>query len=125
MFSDYAYLYVEDDKLSQEVMQLIMENAMDVSTLTMLEDSTSFMERLREMPRKPDIILLDIHIKPLNGFELLQLLRSDPNYRDTKIIALTASVMSEEVERLQESGFNGAIGKPLSVHSFPALIRRI
>ncbi len=42
-----------------------------------------------------------------------------------QIIALTASVMNEEVAQLRQSGFNGAIAKPLSFSTFPALMERI
>src|SRR5690242_21427523 len=48
-----------------------------------------------------------------NGFQMLQMVREDSVYCDTKVVALTASVMNEEVERLRKSGFDGAIGKPI------------
>ena len=125
MFDQYTYLYVEDDHLSQEIMQLIMVHGMGVKQLTVFADSSDFMERVMLLEPKPGIILLDIHIKPLDGFEMLQLLRTNPAFSDVKIVALTASVMNEEVERLQRSGFDGAVAKPLSVQTFPALIQRV
>jgi len=125
MFSNYTYLYVEDDSSSREIMRMIMENAMGVSTLTIFDDSADYMNRLHQLPHKPDVILLDIHIKPYDGFVLLNSLRADPDFRYSKIIALTASVMNEEVARFRTEGFNGAIAKPLSVQTFPGLITRI
>lgn len=125
MFNQYTYVYVEDDPLSREIMQMIMKNGMDVDRLTMFEDSADFMPRMKSLVNKPDVILLDIHVKPLDGFEMLALLRADPGYRHVKIVALTASVMNEEIERLRESGFDGAIGKPLSIQTFPDLMTRI
>jgi CheY-like chemotaxis protein len=56
---------------------------------------------------------------------MLAMLRADPQYRDAKVIALTASVMSEEVEQLRNSRFDGAIGKPLRASTFPDLLARI
>ena len=53
------------------------------------------------------------------------MLRADPNYSGAIVIALTASVMNEEIELLQQSGFDGAIGKPIDVDVFPDLIQRI
>lgn len=125
MFNDYSYLYVEDDALSQEIMKIIMENSMGVERFTVFSDSTNFMERVNSLSPCPQIFLLDIHIKPHTGFELLEMLRADENYSDCVIIALTASVMNEEVEKLRQSGFDGAIGKPLSVQTFPSLVQRI
>jgi CheY-like chemotaxis protein len=125
LYNDYTYLYIEDDPLSRDVMRLIMENAMGIETLTMFENSADFAERIQALPQQPDLILLDIHLKPHDGFAILGTLRSLPEYAETKIVAVTASVMNEEVERLRTSGFNGAIAKPLSVQTFPDLIERI
>jgi CheY-like chemotaxis protein len=120
-----SFLYVEDDPLSREVMQLLMENVLGVGHLAMFEDSTNFMARLRDLPRRPDIILLDVHVQPHDGFEMLHMLRLDPAYQQMQVIALTASVMNEEVRQLRDSGFNGTIAKPLSVTTFPGLIEQI
>lgn len=125
MFHDYNFLYVEDDPLSREVMSVIMRNAMGVESLTMFHDSAGFIDKLLALPQKPDIILLDIHMKPDDGFALLKMLRRLPEYQYVRVIALTASVMNEEVEQLRTSGFDGAIAKPLSIHTFPDLMERV
>jgi CheY-like chemotaxis protein len=125
MFSNYAYLYVEDDPLSREIMQMILENVMDIQNFTILSDSSSFMEQIGTLSRKPDVIMLDIHVKPYSGFEMLNMLRANPLYTNAKIIALTASVMSEEVEKLRLVGFDGAIAKPLSMQTFPDMMSRV
>jgi two-component system cell cycle response regulator DivK len=125
MFDQYTYLYVEDDLLSQEIMQLILVHGMGVKKLTVFADSSDFMERVSALDHTPHIILLDIHIRPLDGFEMLQLLRANPAFSGVKVIALTASVMNEEVERLRRSGFDGAVAKPLSIVTFPTLMQRV
>jgi CheY-like chemotaxis protein len=125
MLNQYHYLYVEDDPLSREIMQMIMGTAMGIETLTMFEDSQDFLARVEAKVGTPTVFLLDIHVKPYDGFEALQILRSTPAYRSAKIIALTASVMNEEIEKLRQSGFDGAIAKPISVQSFPALLERM
>lgn len=125
IFNTFSYLYVEDDPLSREVMQMIMENAMEVQRLTMFEDSQGFVERLAALAEKPHLILLDIHMKPIDGFAMLRLIRENVGYKETKVVALTASVMNDEVDKLRASGFDGAIAKPLKLSSFPSLIERI
>ena len=119
------YLYVEDDRLSRMVMDMFLGNMMGLSSYTIFEDSTDFMVRLKALPVRPDIILLDIHVRPLNGFEMLKSIRSDPDFTDCRIVALTASVMNEEVKQLREAGFDGTIGKPLDATSFPGLLNKI
>ena len=125
MLNDYAYLYVEDDPFSREIMQMLMENVMDVRNLTMFDDSANFIDHLKSLQPIPDVILLDIHVKPHSGFEMLKLVREDPAYQNSKVIALTASVMNEEVAKLRESGFDAAIAKPLSMQTFPDMIARV
>lgn len=125
MFDNYSYLYVEDDSLSREIMQMIMENVMNIRSFTIFSDSADFLENMRQLPRRPDVIMLDIHVKPYSGFEMLNLLRAEPGCEKLKIIALTASVMSEEIEKLRTEGFDGAIGKPLSIQTFPDMMARV
>jgi CheY-like chemotaxis protein len=118
-------LCVEDDPSNRLVMKLLVEKTLKARNYAIFEDSLDFLPRLRNLPIRPDIILLDIHVSPFNGFQMLQMIREDPIYSDTKVVALTASVMNEEVERLRKSGFDGAIGKPITLSSFPILIERI
>lgn len=118
-------LYVEDEPLSRDVMQMMIENFIEPETFIMFEDSENFVQRVQLIDPQPTLILLDIHVTPLNGFEMLHELRELEGLHDTKIIALTASVMNEEVEKLRHSGFDGAIAKPLSAQQFPKLIEQI
>jgi two-component system cell cycle response regulator DivK len=64
-------------------------------------------------------------MKPYDGFELLSMLREDPELNNSKVVALTASVMSEEISQLKRRGFDGAIAKPLNIEAFPNLIEKI
>jgi CheY-like chemotaxis protein len=118
-------LCVEDDPSNRLVMKLLVEKTLHARNYVIFEDSADFISRLRNLPARPDIILLDIHVSPFNGFQMLQMIREDPVYCNTKVVALTASVMNEEVERLRKSGFDGAIGKPITLSTFPILIERI
>jgi CheY-like chemotaxis protein len=104
---------------------LLVEKTLHVNYYEIFENSADFLPRVRDLPKRPDIILLDIHVSPLNGFQMLQMIREDPVYATTKVVALTASVMNEEVERLRKSGFDGAIGKPIPLSTFPIAIERI
>lgn len=123
--ADFIYLYVEDDPLSREALKIVMTSVMGVKHLHILEDSTDFMARVRALPAVPDLFMLDIHMMPYDGFEMLSMLRTDSTYAQSRVIALTASVMNEEVAMLKERGFNGAIGKPIDVAQFSGLIQRV
>lgn len=124
-FDDFYFLYVEDDPHSRNVMQMIMKNGMKVRRLTIFEDSEDFMSRLRALETIPNVIMLDIHVRPFNGYQMLDMIRADPAYDHVKIIALTASVMNEEVDQLRSKGFDGTISKPVRIQVFPKLMKQV
>ena len=117
-------LYVEDDPPSRTVMEVLMTYELRVPSFMVFEDSENFLERVKALPMRPDVVLLDIHVKPHDGFTMLTILREN-GFSDTVIIALTASVMNDEVKRLETAGFNGIIAKPVNVDVFPRLWGRI
>lgn len=123
--NQYCYLYVEDDPKSREVLDVVMSRMMGLKDIIIFEDSTDFMNRLSSIPYVPDIILLDIHMEPYTGFEMLDMLRNHPEYAGSRIIALTASVMNEEIALLKDSGFDAVIAKPIDIDTFPGLLERI
>ena len=118
-------VYVEDDEASILVMKMVVERVMGLPTLHVLESRADFVQQVKELGVVPDVFLLDIQMKPYGGAELLSMLRGDPQFEESKVIALTASVTNEEVSLLKSGGFDGAIAKPLNIDVFPDLIARI
>ena len=53
------------------------------------------------------------------------MIRGRSEYSAIPVVALTASVMNEEIQMLQDAGFDSAISKPLNMDEFPDLIQRI
>lgn len=121
----YNYVYIEDDPLSREVMEMLLVNVVGVKNLTIFQDSADMLARLRGLDYRPDFILLDIHVTPDDGYQVLRLLRADPDFQPVSVIAVTASVMTDEVKQLKTSGFDGALAKPLDMAVFPDLIARL
>ena len=118
-------LYVEDDAGSRKVMQFMVAGLLKNSYLTVFEDSQEFMARVQEIEPKPNLVMLDIHVEPLDGFAMLDLLRNSEAFGGLPIIALTASVMNEEVHKLRMAGFDGVLAKPLDPDKFPQQLERI
>jgi CheY-like chemotaxis protein len=118
-------LYVEDDPNSRKLMRLMLTGRMGLPQVTILEDSSNFLERVLALNPRPEIIFLDIHMAPYTGFEMLMMLRQCPEFKATRIVAMTASVMSEEVNQLKTAGFDGCLAKPIDVVTFPETFNRI
>jgi CheY-like chemotaxis protein len=124
MLSQMHVLYVEDDAQSRVVMQLLLKR-LQVAQMTILENSAHFAEQMEQLTALPNLIFLDIHVKPLDGFQMLALLRSLPRFQTVPIVALTASVMNEEVYQLRVAGFDGCLAKPLDLQIFPETLQRL
>jgi two-component system, cell cycle response regulator DivK len=118
-------VYVEDDENSILVMKMVVERVMKLPTLHVLQSRADFVQQVKRLGVVPDVFLLDIQMKPYDGVELLSMLRGDPQFNESKVIALTASVTNEEVSLLKSGGFDGAIAKPLNIEAFPSLIAKV
>ena len=118
-------VYVEDDENSILVMKMVVERVMGLPTLHVLKSRADFVQQVKGLGVVPDVFLLDIQMEPYDGVELLSMLRGDPQFNQSKVIALTASVTNEEVALLKSGGFDGAIAKPLNIEAFPGLIAKI
>ncbi len=120
-----TFLYVEDDPMSREVMRLLLVDMLGYEQVTIFEDSADFLAKIEALSDPPKVIFLDIHMQPMNGFEILKLLRAHERYRATTVVALTASVMNEEVNLLRNAGFDSCIAKPIDQRTFPEALNRI
>ena len=120
---DYpTFLYVENDELSREVMHALLRRGLGYQKISIFESSVDFENQLKNLAFKPDIIFLDIHMEPIDGFEMLSLIRQNSEYCATPVVAVTASVMNEEVKNLREAGFDGVMAKPLNYEAFPDIL---
>jgi CheY-like chemotaxis protein len=106
-------------------MQLLLVCQMGLSDVTLFEDSSDFLNRVEQIQPKPDVILLDIHVRPHTGFEMLEMLQNENQWQNVPVVALTASVMNEEVLKLRQVGFNGVVAKPIDLDSFPDILHRV
>ena len=116
--SKKSILYVEDDDFSRDIMEMLFDDLPDYE-LIMFADSENFETRLDELPESLRVILLDIHIQPHSGFDMLQMIHENEKFSNLPVLALTASVMNEEIAQLRMSGFDGAIAKPIDQDNFP------
>jgi CheY-like chemotaxis protein len=72
----------------------------------------------------PDLILMDISIPEVDGWEATRILRADPATRDIPIIALTAHALADDRERATAVGFTSYLAKPVEPRAVAAEVRR-
>ena len=70
----------------------------------------------------PDLILLDIQMPVMDGFHALAVLRSMPETRHIKVLALTSFAMVGDRERILNAGFDDYISKPVDTRALPEII---
>ncbi len=81
--------------------------------------------KLAENLSRVDLILLDLQLPYEDGYTVLARIRSNPKFRDTRVVAVTANVFPQEESRARKAGFNGFIGKPLDIEIFPRQIQAL
>ncbi|TVQ89042.1 MAG: PAS domain-containing sensor histidine kinase [Bacteroidetes bacterium] len=104
-------LLVEDDKMNQFVMSQLLKKWF--AKLDIAENGKKAIEKLKK--NSYDLVLMDLHIPELDGFEATQIIRnkdSEVINHDTPIIALTADVTAETREKAKQAGMNDFITKP-------------
>ncbi len=104
-------LLIEDDILNQELaVDLLTTNGVRVEVA---EDGKQALEKIT--PKRYDGVLMDCQMPVMNGFEATRILRKQAEFKDLPIIALTADVMSENIEMIKQSGMNDHIPKPINI----------
>ena len=73
--------------------------------------------------QRPDLILMDIQMPGKDGFTLLAELRQS-DFRDQRVVALTANAMAGDMEKALSAGFDGYISKPIDIRNFPDQVGR-
>jgi len=111
-------LIIEDDPLNMRLTVDLLE-LNGFNTLS-CQDGASALETLKNTI--PDLILLDINMPKMNGFEVYEKIREDKRLDQVEVIALSGSVMKEDEERIRAAGFNDFMPKPIDLKG---LIRKI
>jgi two-component system, OmpR family, alkaline phosphatase synthesis response regulator PhoP len=77
---------------------------------------------LEAMGAAPDLVVLDVMLPKLNGFEVCERIRADPRWRGTKILMLTARGRDTEVARGLRAGADAYVTKPFSTKELLAQV---
>lgn len=105
-------LYVDDNEVNRVLMTGFFAHRPSVE-LHVAADAESGLHLARE--KRPDLILLDIRLPGMDGFELLEALRQDDQLRKVPALAVSASAMPDEVSKALRAGFLGYLTKPLAM----------
>ncbi|MGN6374341.1 MAG: response regulator [Sphingomonas sp.] len=86
-------------------------------------DGAHGLERMHEV--KPDLLITDINMPEMDGFELIEAVRAVPEFRGTPILVLSTEFSDEKKARARSAGATGWITKPFEAAKLGAAIRRV
>ena len=111
-------LYIEDNLENRTLVKRVLE----VEGYVVLEadDGPSGLRLIEE--EMPDLILMDINLPEIDGYEITTQLRQMEGLKNVPIVALTANVLKGDRERSFDAGCDGYIQKPVDVDLLPAQI---
>ena len=75
--------------------------------------------------RKPDLVLMDIQLPGMSGIDAIGVLRADPATAGIPVVAVTASVMPQDRNKITEAGFDAYVGKPINLKEFLDTVRNM
>lgn len=112
-------LYIEDNPANLRLVQKVITTH---TRLLLLDARTAEQGLDVAKARHPDLILLDINLPGMNGFEALRRLRDDPATCDIPVIAISANAMERDIKKGLEAGFTEYLTKPLDIAKLLALL---
>jgi len=108
-------LYVEDNPANMTLVEKIIGRTPSIRLLKAINGKDGIALAQEALP---DVILLDINLPGINGFEILKLLRKDPATADIPALAISANAMPSDIKKGKEAGFLRYLTKPIKVDEF-------
>ncbi|MEK9628506.1 MAG: PAS domain S-box protein [Nitrospinota bacterium] len=114
-------LYIEDNKANMLLVQDILSNYLDINLLTAQQAQTGLD---LAHAHQPDLILMDINLPDLDGFEILKRLQNMEETHQIPVIAISANAMQSDIKSALEAGFKTYLTKPLNIDQFKGIIEK-
>lgn len=111
----YSILYIEDNETNIKLLKKILQKLRPAVTFFSAETGYEGLKFAEEL--EPDIILCDIQLPDISGFEIAKQLKENPKFSNTLIIALSAEANKEIIDHSLESGFDNYQTKPFQINN--------
>jgi len=118
---NFTILYIEDNLLN---LQLVKEILATIPGIDLISAPSGSEGVAVAVERRPDVILLDLNLPDLNGYEVLARIKANPGCEQKPIIAVSANAMPEEIKHALSIGFAEYITKPIDIPAFLSLLAK-
>jgi two-component system, cell cycle response regulator DivK len=112
-------LIIEDNERNMKLVRDVLQ----VKGYATIEAGTAEDGIKLALEKKPDLVLMDIHLPGMNGIQALGVLRANPITAAIPVLAVTASVMQQDRKQITEAGFDAYVGKPINLKEFLEAVR--
>ncbi|WP_420149182.1 response regulator [Spirosoma sp.] len=112
MQKTFNVLVVDDDEDDQYLIKLAFQKDSIQYNLQFATDGSDVLENIESPQFLPDLILLDLNMPVINGFEVIKHLKESPIYRHIPVVVLTTSTSEADINRAYELGVNTFVTKP-------------
>jgi two-component system cell cycle response regulator DivK len=119
--SGQTILYVEDNELNRKIVRDLLRR----TSYRLIEASDGEAGVQMALAERPGLILMDVQLPKLSGFEATRRLRAEPATADTPIIAITSFALSGDEQRAREAGASAYLPKPFSPFTLLGMIRKL
>jgi len=118
----YSILYIEDDLTNTDLVKKIL--ALNFSlTFFSAQGAQEGIDLAKK--HRPDIVLMDIQMPDMDGFEALEILQNSIETKTIPVVAVSANAMENNIKKAMKAGFHSYITKPLNIPIFVATIRKL
>jgi two-component system cell cycle response regulator DivK len=114
-------LIVEDDHSMVDVLLNLLELILGQEEIHVARDGFAGVQKAHECD--PELILMDLNLPKMNGWDATRSLKSDPRFQTVPILAITADTMRGDRERALKAGCNDYFAKPIEVDEFIHFMR--
>jgi CheY-like chemotaxis protein len=112
-------LVIEDNPLSRELVFAVLESlGCDIVTAGSAEEGLELAQSL-----EPDLILLDLRLPGMSGYEAIRVIREHPVLRSVPVVAVTAQAMQGDEATALRAGFDAYLSKPIDNRRLRELVR--
>ena len=122
MYEYKIIVLAEDSQADQRLIQRAFKKIN--RDIDIVEDGESLLAYLSQPPY-PSLILLDVNMSPMNGFEALKRIRAENKWRNIPVVILTTSSQNDDIKTAYALGANAYIVKPVSMRKFQEAVGAI
>ena len=116
-----SILIVEDNQTNAQLLKdVLVIKCYEVNIVTNGDDALASMEKF-----KPDLVLMDVQLPGMDGYEVTRKRRENPQTKELPIIAVTAYALKGDREKAMKAGCDGYMSKPINTRELPKMVERL